>query len=187
MTMTIIKKVMIWLVSEKQWVHSGGKEKHRGEVSKPEYRYKYKYTNMNHKYEYRYKYKFTNMNYKYNLLMSLINFLPSGADGTDCSDRNRGLQVEVRVLCDSKEVSWRWFHRESSQQAWTISDFISIINITGNHWWRILETWGSARSPDLFEPAMMPAKNNVNDAAVSAQTSNTNIHKKCHFLEHGWS
>ena len=51
------------------------------------------------KYEYRYKYKFTNMNYKYNLLMSLINFLPSGADGTDCSDRNRGLQVEVGVLC----------------------------------------------------------------------------------------
>ena len=31
--------------------------------------------------------------------MSLINFLPSGADGTDCSDRNRGLQVEVCVLC----------------------------------------------------------------------------------------
>ena len=83
MKMTIITKVMIWLVSEKQWVHSGGKEKHRGEVSKPEYRYRYKYTNMN---------------YKYNLLMSLINFLPSGADGTDCSDRNRGLQVEVMCI-----------------------------------------------------------------------------------------
>ena len=56
---------------------------------------------MNHKYEYRYKYKFTNTNYKYNELMSLIKFLPSGADGTDCSDRNRGLQVEVElcVLC----------------------------------------------------------------------------------------
>ena len=54
---------------------------------------------MNHKYEYRYKYKFTNTNYKYNELMSLIKFLPSGADGTDCSDRNRGLQVEVCVLC----------------------------------------------------------------------------------------
>ena len=185
MKMTIITKVMIWLVSEKQWVHSGGKEKHRGEVSKPEYRYKYKYTNMNHKYEYRYKYKFTNMNYKYNSLMSLINFLPSGADGTDCSDRNRGLQVEVGVYMIQRR--WRWFHRESSQQSWNISDFISIINITENHWWRILETWGSARSPDLFEPAMMPAKNNVNDAAVSAQTSNTNIHTKCHFLEHGWS
>ena len=172
MKMTIITKVMIWLVSEKQWVHSGSKEKHGGEVSKPEYRYKYKYTNMNN---------------KYNLLMSLINILPSGADGTDCSDRNRGLQVELCVLCDSMEMSWRWFHRESSQQSWTISAFISMINITGNHWWRILETWGSARSPDLFEPAMMPAKNNVNDAAVSAQTSNTNIHKKCHFLEHDWS
>ena len=83
---------------------------------------------------------------------------------------------EVGVLCDSKEMSWRWFHRESSQQSWTISAFISIINITGNHWWRILETWGSARSPDLFEPAMMPAKNNVNDAAVSAQTSITNMY-----------
>ena len=161
MKMTIITKVMIWLVSEKQWVHSSGKEKHRGEVSKPEYRYEY---------------KFTNLNYKYNLLMSLINFLPSGADGTDCSDRNRGLQVEGRCIVwfkgDVMEMIPSWI----KQQSWTISAFISIINVTGNHWWRILETWGSARSPDLFEPAMMPAKNNVNDDA-SAQSSNTNIHK----------
>ena len=92
----------------------------------------------------------------------------------------------VYCVYDSKEMSSRRFHRELSQQSWTISAFISMINITGNHWWRILETWGSARSPDLFEPAMMPANNNVNDAA-SAQTSNTNKHKKCHFLEHGWS